>query len=236
MKKYTIEELRKAVETSFTFTEVQKKLGYRSRGSKAYRIMKFDIKENNIDASHFTARRTKSGKNIYYDLSELLVENSTHDNNRRLKERLFREKVLKNECSKCKIIDWNNEKITLPLDHINGINNDNRINNLRILCPNCHSQTKTFSRNSQYKKPIKIDISKWEEDMKLEMLERKKEKKEIEAKKELVLNSNIDFKKLGWVNEVSSLLGIRHQKIKKWMTTNLPDFYKSCYKQKRKVL
>jgi len=48
------------------------------------------------------------------------------------------------ECSMCGIRDWNDKEITLELDHINGNNRDHRLANIRLLCPNCHSQTPTW--------------------------------------------------------------------------------------------
>lgn len=62
-----------------------------------------------------------------------------------LKKRLIRENLMKDVCSECGLGDvWNGKKITLQLDHINGVRDDNRLENIRILCPNCHSQTPTF--------------------------------------------------------------------------------------------
>lgn len=64
----------------------------------------------------------------------------------RLKKRLIDENLLENKCSECGISgEWNGKELTLQLDHINGINNDNSLENLRILCPNCHSQTNTYA-------------------------------------------------------------------------------------------
>lgn len=87
------------------------------------------------------------------DLKLLLVENSSI-NRTELKRKLLKYGVLLNECSICKLPPiWNNKKLVMVLDHINGINNDNRIENLRLLCPNCNSQTDTFAgRNKKYKK------------------------------------------------------------------------------------
>ena len=77
------------------------------------------------------------------NINDYLVRNSpiktTH-----LKHRLIKEGILINVCDKCGIDEWMGFGLTLQLDHINGDNYDNRITNLRLLCPNCHSQTPTF--------------------------------------------------------------------------------------------
>jgi len=67
--------------------------------------------------------------------------------------RLINNGILKHECKICLICEWNNLPITLQLDHINGDHNDNTLENLRLLCPNCHSQTSTYAgRNTKGKK------------------------------------------------------------------------------------
>lgn len=69
-----------------------------------------------------------------------------------LKKELFKQNLLKNECYECKLQPlWNNKPLIMHLDHINGINNDNRLENLRVLCPNCHSQTETYAGKNSYK-------------------------------------------------------------------------------------
>ena len=80
--------------------------------------------------------------------SEIFVENSKYTNNRiELKKKALRAGYLPdNSCSICSQGPvWNGKPLVLQLDHINGINNDNRPENLRLLCPNCHTQTDTFA-------------------------------------------------------------------------------------------
>ena len=79
-------------------------------------------------------------------MSEILVKNSKYLNRYRLKIRIVNEGYLEYRCIECNNIgEWNGKILSLHLDHKNGINNDNRIENLRFLCPNCHSQTDTYA-------------------------------------------------------------------------------------------
>ena len=61
-----------------------------------------------------------------------------------LKRRLLEDGILANRCSECGIESWLGQRLSIQLDHINGVRNDHRLENLRMLCPNCHSQTATF--------------------------------------------------------------------------------------------
>lgn len=86
--------------------------------------------------------------------SEIFVENSKYSNEL-VKQRINKDNLIEYKCSKCSIDSWQGETIVLDLDHINGNNRDHRLENLRYLCPNCHSQTDTFkgrNKNSGKKK------------------------------------------------------------------------------------
>lgn len=86
-------------------------------------------------------------------LSEILVEHSIYTR-ASVKSRLIKGKIIKYECAICQNPGtWNGSKMSLVLDHINGINDDHRLTNLRFLCPNCNSQTPTFAgKNVNWKK------------------------------------------------------------------------------------
>lgn len=80
---------------------------------------------------------------------EIFVENSTYANKGQLKVWAIKLGFLENKCYVCGMgPEWNNMPLTLQLDHINGRNNDNRPENLRIVCPNCHTQTPTYAGKS----------------------------------------------------------------------------------------
>jgi 5-methylcytosine-specific restriction endonuclease McrA len=85
-------------------------------------------------------------------LKEILVENSTFQTNK-LRHRLLNEGVKKHRCENCGLTNWNKKPIPLEIDHINGKCNDHRLENIKILCPNCHAQTKTYKgKNTHWRK------------------------------------------------------------------------------------
>ncbi len=140
-KLWTNEQLKEAVKNSNNIAECIRELDLNS-SSTTYKCLRRAIEENNIDFSHFNPSKYVKPRN----LDEILVENSTYTSSNCLKKRLFKNNIFENKCSLCGLSDeWNNKKIIHILDHINGVNNDNRIENLRIVCPNCNSQLDTFA-------------------------------------------------------------------------------------------
>lgn len=145
------ETLKKAVEQSISIAGVFEKLDLCNTGS-AYKTLKRRISDLEIDISHFKGQGYLHGKTHNWapkqDIEIILVQNSTYVSTSSLKKRLVKENILENRCYGlgCNITThWNGSPIVLQLDHINGIHNDNRKENLRFLCPNCHSQTSTFA-------------------------------------------------------------------------------------------
>lgn len=116
-------------------------LGIVARGGNYKRIDNI-IRDHNLDISHFSNKPWNYG--IHYtigkklSLEEILVEDTPIKNNNNLKKKLFKAGLKKEECEVC------GYKENLELHHINGDNCDNRIENLQILCPNCHAKTDTF--------------------------------------------------------------------------------------------
>ena len=125
-------------------------LDVNSNGSGAYKTFKTHCSNLGISLEGY-GYYTNGGFQKKIPIEEILVENSTYANNVSLKNRLIKENILEYKCVECgNTGEWNGRVLVLQLDHINGINKDNRIENLRILCPNCHSQTKTFCRGGNF--------------------------------------------------------------------------------------
>ena len=143
--KYTKEQLEESVENATSIADICRDLNILPRGGN-YKTIRKRLEEFNINIDHFlgsgwnTGERFKPfGKKI--ETPDILVENSSYSNTSSIRMRLIREGYKEHKCEKCYNTEWLGEPISLELNHINGINNDHRIENLELLCPNCHAQT-----------------------------------------------------------------------------------------------
>ena len=138
------EEFKTIVANSFSYSDCLRALGLGTNGGSSTDVLKRRIQELNCSIEHFNKGKS-SGAYTHYTMSEILVKNSNYVAISRLKKRLVNEGYLEYRCACCGISEWMNKPISLQLDHINGDNRDHRIENLRFLCPNCHSQTDTYA-------------------------------------------------------------------------------------------
>jgi Zn finger protein HypA/HybF involved in hydrogenase expression len=140
------QEYRKNVIESYSIAEMCRNFGIKPCGGN-YKTIHNDIKKFNIDISHFRGQGWNVGlkfkPNVSKCIDDILVENSTYQSYK-LKNRLLNENIKQYICEDCRLTEWNNKSIPLELHPINGINTDNRIENLQLLCPNCHAQTKNY--------------------------------------------------------------------------------------------
>ena len=122
--------------------------------SKADIALKLNVRiatlDKNLKKIGIDYKGNQSMKNVRLLSNEdMFIEDSPHTNSR-IRQRIEEDNLIEYRCFDCNIVDtWNGKPIKLQLDHINGIRNDNRLENLRWLCPNCHSQTETFCRGGR---------------------------------------------------------------------------------------
>lgn len=136
-------EFIKLVNKCSCISDILRELGYSTNGNSwGIQIVKERMKKLNISFTKANPNYYKQD-NTVIPLEKILIKDSEY-NRTKLKERLVKEGLKEYKCECCGITKWNSKPITLQLHHINGIHNDNRLSNLQLLCPNCHSQTDNF--------------------------------------------------------------------------------------------
>lgn len=186
--KLSDEQFVELLKKSSTISEVLFKLGYTVKGNSwGYSQVKRRMDDLNLDYSIFKGKSAviKTNKLNNVKKEDILKENCKHQRTV-LRRYVIKNNLIPYKCSICGCTEWQGKTLSLELDHINGINNDNRLENLRFLCPNCHSQTSTYGSRNQQLNSSEYDIS---DDL----------RKMVEEKYDEVKS----------VKKVSSILGIR---------------------------
>lgn len=146
-KRRTDDDIRVAVAGSITYAEILNKLGLVPRGGN-YKTIKREMRLLGISTAHLKGRQWNKGgvgrqNSSKRSLDSIMVADSSYSTGA-LKRRLFREGIFKKVCNECGGDQWLGKPMPLELEHKNGNPWDHRIENLEILCPNCHSFTSTY--------------------------------------------------------------------------------------------
>ena len=136
-------EFTELVNNSASTADILRSLDYSVKGNSwAYKIVAERMDKLKITFGK-KYKKSNLGTIEKIPLDKILTEDSNY-NRTKLKDRLVSEGLKEYKCEYCGISDWLGNPISLQLHHLNGINNDNRLSNLQLLCPNCHSQTENF--------------------------------------------------------------------------------------------
>ena len=199
-------EFRKLVENSTSIGDILKNFDLQNKGGNSNTV-KRRIKYENIDMSHITlGKGSNKGRRFAPKKSdsEFFCE-SSNTNRHHIKKRIIKNNLIKYECSECGLGNsWNNKELVLQLEHKNGISNDNRLENLTFLCPNCHTQTNTFAGKNPNKLP-KIKNGRGGPKHWLRKVERPS-KKDLE---ELIKNHPI--------TKIGKMHGVSDNAVRKWI-------------------
>lgn len=139
------EEFEAIVKKHQHYVDILEELGFKRTSGSMGKVVKARIIHDNIDVSHMSKRHNRGGiKRI--PLEDILIKDSKYTNMNVLKRRLVAEGIKEYICTKCfNDGNWQGTSLVLQLDHIDGDHKNNEVENLRFLCPNCHSQTDTYS-------------------------------------------------------------------------------------------
>lgn len=157
--RWTMENVGEAVKQTSSYTQTLVWLGVAPRSGN-FETLKRYITKFELDTSHFSQRdsckdtKQRNGTDTCIPLEDILAGKHPHYSTSSLRVRLLEGGILEHKCCICNLTEWCSQPIPVELDHVNGVNNDHRLENLRLLCPNCHAQTPTYKGKNKKRKVI----------------------------------------------------------------------------------
>ena len=215
-REYAIDKLIENADKCVNMLDLCHKMGIKNVGGEDYKEIRQLAQDLGIELKFTYKRNIICDYHPRVETKDILVENSTYRNATKLKNRLIEEGIKEYKCERCKNIEWEGEPIPLQIHHINGIHNDNRIENIQLLCPNCHSLTDTYAgKNANRKNSTKYNKVLSKKCIKKDQWLALQEKRWLSnhPSKETLCSV---FKEIGSFRGVGKLYGVSDKAIAKW--------------------
>ena len=152
-RSWTDTDLIASVAASTSMAQVLRRLGLRAAGGN-YEQMNVRIDSLRLPTEHWTGQahlRGKTNPHVRRHPLQSILRRGTYYQSNKLRKRLLRERVLEPKCSSCGGVEWQGRSIPLELDHVDGDKTNNQLDNIRLICPNCHALTPTYrGKNTKY--------------------------------------------------------------------------------------
>lgn len=213
---WDINKIKEIVPQCVNLTEVLERLNIPRQGNNSSTLKKI-LNENQIDYSHFTGRARKYTRKKTASIQDYL-NNKIKITSAKLKEKLIAEGLKENRCEICGISEWQGKPITCQLHHKDGNNQNNCLENLQILCPNCHSQTENYcgqankNKKAYYCRDCGKEISKGSVYCTTCSHKHNRKVQERPSREQLLL----DFKELKSFIQIGMKYGVSDSAIRKW--------------------
>lgn len=162
---YTPAELQTLLDNSESYSQLLRSIGLNPKGGNPETLKRI-IKEYNLDETQLNMNRSRLYRNCAIsthskttkNLEDILSNKVSYKNTYSLLKRLFSNGIKEKKCERCGLTDWMGEPISLQLHHNDGNRDNNSLENLSVLCPNCHSQTDSYAGKNTKKRNAKLTI------------------------------------------------------------------------------
>lgn len=158
-KIYTIsdEKFKEIIKENYSYSDCLRAIGLGTTGGHSTDVLKRRIKELNCSTEHFYQKNSTGWIPHKLSLEDVFAKDSCTNSSHTVRKIILRHNLLPYKCAYCGITEWAGKPISLQLHHENGIKTDNRLKNLKFLCPNCHAQTDNYGSKNTKNKIKKIN-------------------------------------------------------------------------------